>query len=224
MAPGGFLVIEVPDCTKFVGACDYSFVWEEHITYFSSETLAAVIDRAGLTLHEIFAYPYPYEDALIAIVRNDAPDRARRSEPQDIRGLLKAGENFAGSYEDVKAQIQSRLRHWRQNGKRIAIFGAGHLAAKFINFYALEDLIECVIDDHENKREMLMPGSRVPIRGAAALRISIYACFRLIRKASERLSQSTRVFVTAAVNSCRYLLSIPIQSTATASNETAQDQ
>jgi hypothetical protein len=34
---GGYLVIEVPDCTKFVDACDYSFVWEEHITYFSSK-------------------------------------------------------------------------------------------------------------------------------------------------------------------------------------------
>src|SRR4029079_8962309 len=102
MTQGGYLVIEVPDCTKFVDACDYSFVWEEHITYFSSETLAALIERAGLTLHEIFAYPYPYEDALIAIVRN-APGRARQGEAQDIRGLLKAGANFSENYENVTA-------------------------------------------------------------------------------------------------------------------------
>jgi C-methyltransferase-like protein/methyltransferase family protein/putative zinc binding protein len=185
MAPAGFLVIEVPDCAKFVGACDYSFVWEEHITYFSSETLAAVIDRAGLTLHEIFAYPYPYEDALIAIVRSVAPDRTKPREPQDIRSLLKAGEKFSETYEDFKARIQSRLRSWRQKGKRIAVFGAGHLAAKFINFYALADLIECVIDDHENKREMLMPGSRVPIRGGAALK-DIDICLLSLNPESER--------------------------------------
>lgn len=184
-APGGYLLLEVPDCTKFVGACDYSFVWEEHVTYFSSETLAALIDRAGLTLHETFVHPYPYEDALIAIVRNDAPGSAKRGETQDIRGLLKAGANFSENYEDVTAQIQSRLRRWRQHGKRIAIFGAGHLAAKFINFYALEDLIECVIDDHENKRDMLMPGSRVPIRGAAALK-DIDICLLSLNPESER--------------------------------------
>jgi len=184
-APGGYLVLEVPDCTKFVGACDYSFVWEEHITYFSSETLAALIDRAVLTLHEIFAHPYPYEDALIAIVRNDAPGRDGRNEAQDIRGLLKAGANFAENYENVKAQIQSRLRRWRQHGKRIAIFGAGHLAAKFINFYALDELVECVIDDHENKREMLMPRSRVPIRGAAALK-DTDICLLSLNPESER--------------------------------------
>ena len=66
-----------------------------------------------------------------------------------------------------------------------AVFGAGHLAAKFINFYALEGLIECVIDDHENKREMLMPGSRLPIRGAAALK-DIDICLLSLNPESER--------------------------------------
>ncbi len=104
---------------------------------------------------------------------------------QDIAGLLKAGAKFAESYESVKAKIQSRLRRCRQDGKRIAIFGAGHLAAKFINFYELDDLVECVIDDHENKREMLMPGSRVPIRGAAALK-DIDICLLSLNPESEQ--------------------------------------
>jgi hypothetical protein len=183
--PGGFMIFEVPDCTKFIDACDYSFVWEEHITYFSAATLAALVDHAGLTLHETFAYPYPYEDALIAIVRNDAPDRAGPGRVQDIADLLMAGGIFADSYADVKGQIQSRLRRWRQDGKRVAIFGAGHLAAKFINLYGLADLVECVIDDHENKREMLMPGSRVPIRAAAALK-DIDICLLSLNPESER--------------------------------------
>jgi SAM-dependent methyltransferase len=184
-APGGYLLLEVPDCTKFIDACDYSFVWEEHVTYFSAESLAALIDRAGLTLHEIFVHSYPYEDALLAIVRNDAPGRARRSEAEEIRGLLEAGANFAENYKNVKAQIQSRLRRWREHGKRIAVFGAGHLAAKFINFYEVDELIECVIDDHENKRGMLMPGSRVPIRGAATLK-DIDICLLSLNPDSER--------------------------------------
>jgi hypothetical protein len=185
MTPGGYLVLEVPDCTKFVDACDYSFVWEEHVTYFSSETLAALIERAGLAVHEIFADPYPYEDALIAIVRNSAPSDTRPDKTSDIRRLLESGDTFARNHGAVRAQIRSRLRHWRQNGKRVAVFGAGHLAAKFINFYALGDLLECVVDDHENKREMLMPGSRVPIRGGAALN-DIDICLLSLNPESEQ--------------------------------------
>ena len=77
-APGGYFLLEVPDCTKFVRACDYSFVWEEHVTYFSAETLTALIDRAALTLHEIFVHRYPYEDALIAIQHQLAAPGERR--------------------------------------------------------------------------------------------------------------------------------------------------
>jgi hypothetical protein len=183
--PGGYLVLNAPDCTKFVDACDYSFVWEEHVTYFSSETLAALIDRAGLALHEIFTYPYPYEDALIAIVKNTTPASVNQGDMQDISRLLKAGEVFSQRYPEVRAHVQSKLRGWRENRKRIAIFGAGHLAAKFINLYSLGGLVECVIDDHKHKREMLMPGSRVPIRGAAALK-DIDICLLSLNPESEQ--------------------------------------
>ncbi|MGH6804762.1 MAG: class I SAM-dependent methyltransferase, partial [Methyloceanibacter sp.] len=43
--PGGYCVFEMPDCAKFIGACDYSFVWEEHICYFSPQTLVAFARR-----------------------------------------------------------------------------------------------------------------------------------------------------------------------------------
>jgi SAM-dependent methyltransferase len=167
VTPGGYLLIEVPSCTKFIRACDYSFVWEEHVTYFSPETLSALINRAGLTLHETLTYWYPFEDSLIAIIRNKTPLGHRQ--PQDIRPLLEDGAIFSRRYAGVRENVRSRLQTWQQQGKRVAIFGAGHLAAKFINFYALDGLIECVIDDHERKREMLMPGSRVPIRSVESL-------------------------------------------------------
>jgi len=191
IAPGGYLLLEVPDCTKFVGACDYSFVWEEHITYFSRETLAALIARAGLTLCEILTHSYRYEDALIAIVWNKPSNGAKRNESQDILRLLRAGEVFSQRHAEVRTQIQRRLRAWRRDGKRIAIFGAGHLAAKFINFYSIGEFIECVIDDHEHKREMLMPGSRVPIRGAAALK-DIDICLLSLSPESEEKVMAKR--------------------------------
>jgi len=169
ITPNGHIVIEVPDCTKFIGACDYSFVWEEHITYFSSETLMALVECAGLVVHDIFTHSYPFENSLIVVVGNNAPRSATRRETRNIRSQLRAGEVFSEHYSEVREHLQARLLAWRQEGKRIAIFGAGHLAARFINIYSISEHIDCVIDDHPRKRGMLMPGSRVPIRDSSAL-------------------------------------------------------
>ena len=183
--PGGYLLFEVPDCTKFVKASDYSFIWEEHITYFSSRTLAAFVSNANLLLLEIVVYPYPLEDSLIGIVRNEAQTSAVRSAPQTLASYLADGDFFSRRYPCICDHLQSLLRASRQEGKRIAIFGAGHLATKFVNMYSLSELIDCVIDDHPEKQGLLMPGSRLPILGSAAL-AEVDICLLALSPESER--------------------------------------
>ncbi len=183
--PGGYLLFEMPDCTKFIKACDYSFIWEEHITYFSSQTLAAFVRGAGLVLEEIFVYPYPFEDSLIGIIRNRRRISADRSAPEGLNSLVVDGECFARRYPELRVRMQSLIGAWRRAGRRIAIFGAGHLAAKFVNLYSLHELIECVIDDNPCKQILLMPGSRLPIRGSGAL-AAIDLCLLSLNPESER--------------------------------------
>ena len=167
--PGGYLLFEMPDCTKFIGACDFSFIWEEHITYFCSQSLNSFIRSAGLHLQETLVYPYPLEDSLIGIVRNSPGSQSGVSRPGNLDSLLSEGRRFAHRFPDIHAGMKNLFGAWRQAGKRIAIFGAGHLAAKFLNMFSLADYVECVVDDHPRKQELLMPGSRVPIRGSAVL-------------------------------------------------------
>lgn len=164
--PGGYLLFEMPDSDKFIRACDYSFIWEEHITYLCGSTLAALIGNAGLSLQDTIVYPYPLEDSLIGIVRNQ-PGTAPLQQGRET--LLADGATFARRYPESRARLQTLLGGWRRAGKKTAIFGAGHLAAKFINLHGLEKLVDCVIDDNAHKRTLLMPGSRLAIRGSAEL-------------------------------------------------------
>lgn len=162
--PGGTIVFEVPEASKFVRACDYSFLWEEHICYFTRATLATTLMRGGVSMQEMRAYPYAFEDSLVAVVRNTPP----ASVPLGA-DLLSEGAAFGRRHREVRARWRSRLEAWKRGGKRVALFGAGHLAAKFVNLLDLADLIECVIDDNAHKQALLMPGSRLPIRGSAVL-------------------------------------------------------
>jgi SAM-dependent methyltransferase len=166
---GGYLVFEMPDSTTFVKACDYSFVWEEHIAYFSRDTLEAFFGSAGAAVHAVHLYPYPLEDSLIAVVRNASSANSARSSQAELEATLGSGRVFARRYPELKAGVREVIRRWRGEGKKVAVFGAGHLAAKFINLFSVADLIECVIDDNPHKQALLMPGSRLPIRGSAEL-------------------------------------------------------
>lgn len=162
--PGSHIVFEVPEASKFIRACDYAFLWEEHIAYFTRATLTTCLEKAGVTPVEVRAYPYAFEDSLIAVVRNST------AAPSSGRGdMLGEGEAFGRRYGEIQEAWTRRLQAWRKSGKRVAIFGAGHLAAKFVNLLDLADLIDCVIDDNAHKQALLMPGSRLPIRGSAAL-------------------------------------------------------
>lgn len=163
--PDGYLLFEMPDSKKFIQACDYSFIWEEHITYLCDATLAALIGHAGLSLQDTIVYPYPLEDSLIGIVRNSPGTAPKRYATE----ALADGAQFARRYPEVRARLRSLLENWQRSGKKTAIFGAGHLAAKFVNMYGLDALIDCVIDDNPYKRALLMPGSRLSIRGSADL-------------------------------------------------------
>jgi hypothetical protein len=166
--PGGYLVFEMPDCAKFVAACDYSFLWEEHIAYFSEQTLRAFLGNAGLAVESLLLYPYPLEDSLITVVRNAAP-HAQNAPGERLEPALDAGRAFARRYAETGEQMRRRFGEWREAGKRVAVFGAGHLAAKFVNFFRLGPMIDCVVDDNERKQALLMPGSRLPIRGSSTL-------------------------------------------------------
>ena len=167
--PDGYLIFEMPDCAKFIKACDCTFVWEEHITYFNAQTLEACVAHSGLEMRETIIYPYPLEDSLIGIV-NNAPSAVTRKKKQDAEEtLLAEGIRFANQYAVSRTKLQSLFGVWQQAGKKVAIFGAGHLAAKFINLYSLEGLVHCVIDDNSHKKQLLMPGSRLAIRSSTEL-------------------------------------------------------
>lgn len=167
--PGGYLMFELPDCLKFLRACDYSFVWEEHITYLCSHSVTRLVTQAGLTMHETIVHPYPLEDSLLAIVKNTPREREASIVQSEVDTLLHDGERFGRSYAEVRGRLQSLLQTWRREGKRVAVFGAGHLAARFINLFSLGHLLDCVIDDNPHKQRVLMPGSRLAIHGSAAL-------------------------------------------------------
>lgn len=167
LAPGGKLVLEVPDCTKSVVACDYSSMWEEHTTYYTQRTIRETLARNGFRKAETLVYEYALEDSLVAIA--DAPTEVSTASDAGHEREFAMARRFAGEFSAIRTSYRRHFVSLRKAGKRVALFGAGHFAAMFLNVFDLRDRIECVIDDNVNKQGLAMPGSRLPIVGSARL-------------------------------------------------------
>jgi hypothetical protein len=164
LLPSGYMMLELPDSERILDANNHAFIWEEHISYFTATSVVQLAHAAGAQLVRLDRYRYPFEDSLIVILRFD--------DATPVNSQLTSGKatsagtvlaDFALGLETSREKWRTELKALLADGKKIAVFGGGHLATKFINFYGLTDLIDCVIDDHPLKQGMAMPGSALPI-------------------------------------------------------------
>lgn len=184
LVDGGFLVLEFPDNARILrGAC-HAFVWEEHFTYFTAESFRVLAVLAGAEIVRLDRYAYRHEDALVAVL-HFGPSAPRPGPAPD--GAAQANlHQFASCFAAERARWQAELSRSVAAGHRLAVFGAGHLAVKLINFMELGPWLDCVVDDHPAKIGMRMPGSHLPIVSSAALETrGINICISTLSPESE---------------------------------------
>ena len=171
LAPGGYAVIEVPDCSRALDVGDYTTIWEEHTFYYTPETFERCMLLNGFDVAGFENHPYPFENSLVAIaqVSGTSGREARMPSKSVVDVELERGRRFAAELPVRRQRLRHYLEEFRRTRGRIAFFGAGHLACTFVMLFGIADLVECVIDDNPNKRGMFMPGSRLPIVGSDVL-------------------------------------------------------
>jgi hypothetical protein len=169
IAPHGYVVVEVPDCSRAMDACDYTTIWEEHTLYYTPDTFRNGFQSAGLGVVRSENYPYPFENSLVAIVSPNGASPASAPDGAAVERERRRGAAFGEAFNARREKVRSALRAHRRDRGRIALFGAGHLACTFVSVFGVEDTIEFIIDDNPHKRGMYMPGSRLPIVGSSAL-------------------------------------------------------
>jgi len=172
------VIFEIPDCSKIFAFSDYSFIWEEHTAYFTELTLRRALEKNGLEVLHLIRYPYAIEDSLVAITK---PSDAQRG---PHCGSITSQGFFSTSLEVMADKYTSALSSYKLKG---VLFGAGHLAATFVNLYKLGNYFDCVIDDDPNKIGLFMPGSKLPIHSSQILNEREYPlCIMTLSPESEQ--------------------------------------
>ena len=185
--PTGYLVFEVPDCTKVLETLDYSAIWEEHLLYFTPETFRNFFSHYQFSLADYILYSYSHENSLVAVVR-PLEGTSPVYPHQDVLKLeTDRANNFFQNLGVRKSKIKEFLSQYRKKYGKIAIFGAGHLACMFLNLMEITEFIDFVVDDFPEKKGLYMPGSKLPIVGSQAIMDKdIKLCLTTLNMESER--------------------------------------
>ncbi|HUI07370.1 MAG TPA: class I SAM-dependent methyltransferase [Verrucomicrobiae bacterium] len=192
--PDGYVVIEIPEAEKALDLCDYSMLWEEHVLYFTPVTFRQCFAQCGFSLVSYECFPYTLENCLLGVARID-PNPAREAARADRE--LQRADRFAAGLAGQRQQFRQFLTQHRKTQGPVAIFGAGHLAATFINLLGLKKHIDFVADDNPNKRGLFMPGSKLPILGSASLvERDVKLCLLTVAvESEEKVIQKNQAFV-----------------------------
>ncbi len=188
----GFIVIEAPDCTDALDSLNYGTLWEEHIFYYTPKTFTNAFSFAGLKLAHFENYPYPLENLLIGIAQPSSPSlpnsivELNKNDSENLSEELLRGNRFSKEFSRIKNLYHNQLSRVKNSGCRMAVFGAGHLTCTFVNLLGLKSYFEFVVDDNPNKKDLFMPGSKLPIVDSKNLLIhKINLCVSTLGKESE---------------------------------------
>ena len=184
-AKEGYIIFEVPDCSRALETCDYTTIWEEHTLYFTPATFQNSLNLAGLMLKRFECYPYPFENSLVGIVQTNQETKSLPVSQEVLNQEFNRARQFAAQLPKKAKALQKFFQEYRSQGK-IALFGAGHLACTFVSVLGLKNCIDFFIDDNPHKRGLLMPGCHLPIYESAALyRENVSLCLLSLNPLSE---------------------------------------
>ena len=168
LVPGGILVIEVPDCSQAFRDLDVTVVWDEHVLYFTEQTLLQGMSAAGFETLHFQRVPDPMEDRLVWIGRSTHSTKAEVP-PTAITLTDPVVGRFAVEWPKQRKAIRAWAGNIRKDGRRLAVFGAGHRACTLIDIMGLSEFLDCVIDDSAEKQAYRFPVGGLTILGSAAL-------------------------------------------------------
>ncbi len=219
---GGRIIFEVPDCSKALDTCDYTTIWEEHTLYFTPATFQNSLTLAGFKLERYECYPYPFENSLVGIVRTTVQVKQPQLPKEILNQELTRADRFVRDLPRKAYALQKFLKEYRQNKRKIALFGAGHLACTFVSVLGIRDCIDFFVDDNPHKRGLFMLGCQLPIYESAALRKkNVGLCLLSLNPLSEekvlQAHQDWKGTFLSIFPSSRIALSIPETSQETAS-------
>lgn len=142
----GIGLIEVPNFDMMVEKSLYSEFIQDHLSYFTKDTLCSLLGRNGFEV--ISCERIWYEYILSAVVRKRTMTRV---------------DGFLQKQEMLKKELEAFIEEQQRRGKKTAVWGAGHQALANLALLELADKIVYVVDSAGFKQNKFTPATHIPV-------------------------------------------------------------
>ncbi len=171
LADDGVFVFEVSYLVDVIEKNLFDTIYHEHLDYHSVKPLVGFFRSHGLELIEAIRVESHGGSLRGVVQRAGGPRPVGVSVAEAVRqeqslGLDRAEtlRAFAGHINNIKNELTGLLRDLKQQGKRIAAFGAPAKATTLLYHFGFEPgIIDFIVDDSPLKQGLYSPGMHIPV-------------------------------------------------------------
>lgn len=168
----GVATFEFPHLLRLVAENQFDTIYHEHFSYLSLTAVDRIFQKNGLKVFDVEEKETHGGSLRVFAQRKDAGKRKTTMRVHELLDVeKKAGvttipfyQGFQRKSEKVKNDLVSFLIKTKQNGKKVAAYGAAAKGNTLINYAGIRfDLLPWVADRNPAKQGKFLPGSRIPI-------------------------------------------------------------
>ena len=172
LKPEGVATFEFPHLLNLIEKLQFDTIYHEHYSYLSLIAVERIFAANGLHVFDVQEWPTHGGSLRVFAQRSDSKahniteavhnmlSREHDAKLNDITGY----QGFQEKTECLKNSLLKFLITAKEEGKRVAAYGAAAKGNTFLNFAGVRsDLIPYVVDNAPAKQGQQMPGSHIPI-------------------------------------------------------------
>lgn len=171
LAEEGVFVIEVPHALDLVREHQFDGIYHEHVSQFTVQSVVEHVRPFGLRVVDVEKLPVHGGSIRVFVVREDSSRTPADSVGEWLRheredGLFEEAtyDRFRDAVEERRRGLMDLLGRLRDQGRRLAGYGASARGNTLLNYYGLgPDWLDYIVDRNELKQGLYTPGMHVPV-------------------------------------------------------------